>query len=136
MRVALPLLRDAQQGLRVRRLHEMDRTARLPGAERERPPRHVEQGEHADGAAVAFDAEARKAPQAVDPVGEHHSLGRAGTPAGEEDDVRVALVELRFVDVRFLAVVADQVAGDGDVEVGACELLGPLAVGHHERGPR
>ena len=77
----------------------MHRAPALPRAECDRPARHMEQREHADGARPARGGRgAHVGAQPVRAVRQHDAFGPTGAPAGEEDHVRIALVEIRGHD--------------------------------------
>ena len=113
---------------------EVHGSAGLPRTERDRPPGHVEQREHADGAAAARGAgRADERPQPVGAVRQHDALRAAGAAAGEEDDVRIPLVEVHVGPrPRALDVVRPLEA------VGDAEAVGELpgAIGTHRHPHR
>src|SRR5215510_1770746 len=85
-----------EQGLGRGRTDEGDLAARLPGRQREREGRHVEERKHADRALGRVAEDPLEAPQPARAVREHDPLGPSGAPAREEEHVRVALAESRL----------------------------------------
>ena len=78
---------------------EHDRGAGLPLLQGDRPTGHVEEREGTHHRTARVEDAAWMGAQVVEAVGEHHTLGRPGTAAGEEDDVRVVFGEIPRGDV-------------------------------------
>ena len=89
--VAAPARDRLEQRLGARLRDQRDLAARLPGREREREARHVEEREHADRALGLVAEDALEAAQVAGAVREHDGLGPARAAAGEEHHVRVGL---------------------------------------------
>ena len=79
---------------------EHDRGLGLPRLKRDRPRPHVEQRVHAHGRAARLLLGAGMRAQVVHAMRQHHPLRLPRAAAGEEDDVRVALVQIAGVGLR------------------------------------
>ena len=71
--------------------HVGHQIAGLPLLQRDGPGAHVEEREDADHRPARLFLRAGMAAQVIDPVREHHALGRPGAAGGEEQHVRIGL---------------------------------------------